>query len=254
MDWSAPERAGGDGPSRGLVTALAAVAGVLVVTIGVVVALIAGGRSPDTIATGDAGATVASTTAATTTRTPRTSAPATTTPVTAAARRAGPVCDARVINTDLGYPGSGSRIIDCGGGWAVMGSEISGDPYWVAYSDGRWRRVEDISMYLMTCPDEAIARGAPERMAWKHLGGCPALNPAMTTTGSSVSRTPTSSPTSSPTTSVTSSVSTSTSTAGTSSSTSSSSSSSSSSSTVSTTSSSPTDNSDPAGVAADGGA
>ncbi|GLB64808.1 hypothetical protein NCCP2495_26880 [Dietzia sp. NCCP-2495] len=93
------------------------------------------------------------------------------------ARTVGAVCDARRINADLGYPGSGSRIVDCVGGWAVMASEHSGDPYWVSFRDGRWRNERSISMYLFTCPDEAIARGAPAWMADKHLSNCPALNP-----------------------------------------------------------------------------
>lgn len=93
------------------------------------------------------------------------------------ARAAGAVCDARRISADLGYPGSGSRILDCGDGWAVMASEHSGDPYWVSFRDGRWRNERSISMYLFTCPDEAIARGAPAWMADKHLSNCPALNP-----------------------------------------------------------------------------
>ncbi|GAA1745401.1 hypothetical protein GCM10009832_31530 [Dietzia kunjamensis subsp. schimae] len=84
----------------------------------------------------------------------------------------GPECDAGVINSDLLYPNSGARIIDCGSGWAVMASAVSGDPYWVAYADGRWRRVGSVSIYLGTCPDEAIARGAPAWMAQKHLGDC----------------------------------------------------------------------------------
>ena len=101
-----------------------------------------------------------------------------TTPTTTAMRRAAASCDARSINTDLGYPASGSRIIDCGGGWAVMASEQSGDPYWVAFRDGRWRAVRDVSMYQLTCPDEAIAKGAPGWMARKHLDTCPSLNPS----------------------------------------------------------------------------
>lgn len=98
------------------------------------------------------------------------------------ARRTGGVCDARRINADLGYPASGSRVISCADGWAVMASAQSGDPYWVSYRDGRWQTVDDISMYLMTCPDEAISRGAPEWIAQRHLGNCPALSPRTTLT------------------------------------------------------------------------
>jgi hypothetical protein len=95
-------------------------------------------------------------------------------------RFAGPeataVCDAELIENDLGSPGSGSRIIDCDGGWAVMGSAISGDPYWVVSRNGRWRRAEGVSIYTMTCPDEAIAMGVPAWMAHKHLVTCRTSN------------------------------------------------------------------------------
>lgn len=84
----------------------------------------------------------------------------------------GPECDSAVINADLLFPNSGARIIDCQAGWAVMASAVSGDPYWVAYSDGRWRRAPDVSIHLGTCPAEAIAKGAPAWMAQKHLTSC----------------------------------------------------------------------------------
>ena len=122
-----------------------------------------------------------------------TSKRATSTAPTTAGRNAA-VCDARRINADLGYPTSGSRVISCGDGWAVMASARSGDPYWVSYRDGRWQTVDDISMYLMTCPDEAISRGAPEWMAQKHLANCPALDPRTTATRTSARPAPALSP------------------------------------------------------------
>ena len=84
----------------------------------------------------------------------------------------GPECDSAVINADLLFPNSGARIIDCQAGWAVMASAVSGDRYWVAFSDGRWRRVADVSIRLGTCPAEAVAKGAPAWMAQKHLSSC----------------------------------------------------------------------------------
>lgn len=85
----------------------------------------------------------------------------------------GPDCDSAVINADLLFPNSGARVLDCQAGWAVMASAVSGDPYWVTFSEGRWRRVPGVSRDLGTCSDQAIARGAPAWMARKHLRGCP---------------------------------------------------------------------------------
>lgn len=87
----------------------------------------------------------------------------------------GPDCDPAVINADLLFPNSGARVLDCQAGWAVMASAVSGDPYWVAFSDGRWRRVPGVAESLGTCSDQAIARGAPAWMARKHLRGCATL-------------------------------------------------------------------------------
>ncbi len=167
---------GGPGQSRALVAALAAASAVLVVAIGVVIALI---RVDGASETGPAAVPTDSTTtrsASTTTR-PSPRPTSSVAPVPTAARQRGAVCDALVINADLGYPDSGARIIDCGAGWAVMASEISGDPFWVAYRGGRWQSVRDVSIYQSTCPDEAIARGAPAWMAIKHLGPCPTATP-----------------------------------------------------------------------------
>ena len=167
---------------RGLFPALVALAVALAVALGVVIALIIGSGGLIEEAADETAAPTTTRTATTTAPTPRTRA--TTTPTTA---RSGAVCDARVINSDLGYPGSGARIIDCGGGWAVMASEHSGDPYWVAYRNGRWRSVDDVSIYQMTCPEEAIAKGAPAWLARKHLD-CRTVDPA-TSARSSASRT-----------------------------------------------------------------
>ena len=149
---------------RGLFPALVAATVVVAAALGVVLALIIGSGGMIEEAADETAAPTTTRTATTTAPTPRTRA--TTTPTTT---RSGAVCDARAINRDLGYPSSGARIIDCSGGWAVMASEHSGDPYWVAYRNGRWRSVDDVSMYLFTCPEEAIARGAPAWMARKHL-------------------------------------------------------------------------------------
>lgn len=175
---------------RGLFPALVALAVVLAVALGVVIALIIGSGGLIEEAADETAAPTTTRTAMTTAPTPRTRA-TTTTPTTT---RSGAVCDARVINSDQGYPGSGSRIIDCGGGWAVMASEHSGDPYWVAFRNGRWRSVDDVSMYLMTCPEEAIAKGAPAWLARKHLD-CRTVDPATSTrpSASRPSRTSTSS-------------------------------------------------------------
>ena len=157
----------------------AAIIAVAVVVIGGAVAIgirLAGDYSGDGVASGP----ITSLSATPVDRSDRTharSSTSSTTTTTTAMRRATASCDARSINTDLGYPASGSRIIDCGGGWAVMASEQSGDPYWVAFRDGRWRAVRDVSMYQLTCPDEAMAKGAPGWMARKHLNTCPSDNP-----------------------------------------------------------------------------
>lgn len=156
--------------SRTLIAAAAALAAVLVVAFGVVAIVRLGDQRSEPVAT--YATTSSPATSPSSPRMsrlmPRSSAPE----ITGMLEVSGPECDAGVINADLLYPNSGARIIDCGSGWAVMASAVSGDPYWVAYSDGRWRRVGDVSIYLGTCPDEAIARGAPAWMAQKHLGDC----------------------------------------------------------------------------------
>ena len=156
--------------SRTLIAAVAALAAVLVVAFGVVALVRSGGDHSEPVAT-DATTSSPATSPSSPRMSrlvPRSSAPE----VTGMLEVSGPECDAGVINSDLLYPNSGARIIDCGSGWAVMASAVSGDPYWVAYSDGRWRRVGRISIYAGTCSDEAIARGAPAWMASKHLGDC----------------------------------------------------------------------------------
>lgn len=156
--------------SRTLIAAVAALAAVLVVAFGVVALVRPGGDRSEPVAT-DATTSSPETSPSSPRMSrlvPRSSAPE----VTGMLEVSGPECDAGVINSDLLYPNSGARIIDCGSGWAVMASAVSGDPYWVAYADGRWRRVGSVSIYLGTCPDEAIARGAPAWMAQKHLGDC----------------------------------------------------------------------------------
>ncbi|MGI9587660.1 MAG: hypothetical protein ACR2MR_05575 [Dietzia maris] len=156
--------------SRTLIAAAAALAAVLVVAFGVVAIVRLGDQRSEPVAT--YATTSSPATSPSSPRMsrlmPRSSAPE----ITGMLEVSGPECDAGVINADLLYPNSGARIIDCGSGWAVMASAVSGDPYWVAYSDGRWRRVGDVSIYLGTCPDEAIALGAPAWMASKHLGDC----------------------------------------------------------------------------------
>ncbi|WP_407335249.1 hypothetical protein [Dietzia kunjamensis] len=156
--------------SRTLIAVLAALAAVLVVGVGVVALVRPGGDRSEPVAT-DATTSSPETSPSSPRMSrlaPRSSAPE----VTGMLEVSGPACDAPVINSDLLYPNSAARIIDCESGWAVMASPVSGDPYWVAYSDGRWRRVGDVSIYLGTCPDEAIALGAPAWMASKHLGDC----------------------------------------------------------------------------------
>lgn len=156
--------------SRTLIAAVAALAAVLVVAFGVVAIVRPGDQRSEPVAT-DATTSSPATSPSSPRMSrlmPRSSAPE----ITGMLEVSGPECDAGVINSDLLYPNSGARIIDCGSGWAVMASAVSGDPYWVAYSDGRWRRVGRISIYLGTCPEEAIARGAPAWMAQKHLGDC----------------------------------------------------------------------------------
>ena len=169
MNGSGPGRPGrgaGSGPPQGVIAAVVVLVALVLIGIAVVIGIRLGGSYlGEQTATGP----VATSTKATTTRTPP--APRTSSPTSEATttRRATAVCDARAINADLGYPGSGSRIIDCGSGWAVMASEHSGDPYWVSFRGGRWQTERDISMYLFTCPDEAIARGVPTWMANRHL-------------------------------------------------------------------------------------
>lgn len=189
---------GRSGPPQGVIAAVVVLVAAVVIGAAVVVGLRLGSSYlGEQTATGP----IPTSSKATTTRTPpvpRTNSTTTATPTT---RRASAVCDARTINADLGYPGSGSRIIDCGSGWAVMASEHSGDPYWVSFRDGRWRTERGVSMYLMTCPDEAIARGAPAWLADRHLRTCPSLNPP-TSTRSSSSRTSAPSPSARPSPSV----------------------------------------------------
>lgn len=165
---SSPGSGGSSRRPRGVVAAVVVLVSLLVIGVAVVIGLRLGGNYlGEQTSTGP----FQTSTKATTTRASRKSRTAT--PTTTTARRTDQ-CDARTINTDLGYPGSGARIIDCGGGWAVMASEHSGDPYWVVYRNGRWQTRRDVSMYLMTCPDEAIAKGAPAWMANKHLDDCTA--------------------------------------------------------------------------------
>ena len=157
--------------SRSLVAAFAALAVVLMIAIGLVVAFVRNGD--DRTAPVSASATMSA--YETSTESPRMSKlvpPSSAPEISGLLEVSGPACDAQVITSDLSYPDSGARIIDCRSGWAVMASGLSGDPYWVAYSDGRWRRVTDVSVYLGSCPDAAIARGAPAWMAEKHLGDC----------------------------------------------------------------------------------
>lgn len=173
--------------SRTLVVVLAALATVLVVAVGVTALVRPGGKGPDRVA-GDA-TTSAPVTSPSSPRISRLVPPASAPAVTGVLEVSGPECDAGVINSDLLYPNSGAQIIDCGSGWAIMASAVSGDPYWVAYSGGRWRRVGDVSIYLGTCPADAIARGAPAWMVQKHLGDCGSRDrrgaPTSTPSGSS---------------------------------------------------------------------
>ncbi|HJC58763.1 MAG TPA: hypothetical protein H9755_00300 [Candidatus Dietzia intestinigallinarum] len=176
MDGSGPARPGtggaGSGPPQGVIAAVVVLVALVVIGVAVVIGVRLGDvRLGERTATGS----VSSSTEATTSRTPP--RPRTTSATTDATtpRRASAVCDARRINADLGFPDSGSRIIDCGSGWAVMAGEHSGDPYWVSFRDGRWQTEPDISIYLFTCPDEAIARGAPAWMADRHLTTCSSL-------------------------------------------------------------------------------
>lgn len=158
----------GTGSRPGLIAAVVVLVSVVLIGLAVMIGIRLGGNSlAEQTATGPVSTSQKSTTT-TTTRVTRTSRTTTSTAPTTT-RRATAVCDARVINADLGYPGSGARIIDCGGGWAVMASEHSGDPFWVSFQGGRWQAERGVSMYLMTCPDEAIARGAPAWLADKHL-------------------------------------------------------------------------------------
>lgn len=158
-------RGGGRSPVYAAL-AVVVVVGVLVATVTTVALM----RSRDETSPGVTAPAGPSTTA-TSTRASRatTTAPATPTAVVPAPAA---VCDAGVINTDLGYPDSGARIIDCDAGWAVMAGDISGDPFWVVFRNGRWRQADGVSIYTMTCPDEAIAMGAPAWMARRHLVTC----------------------------------------------------------------------------------
>lgn len=174
------------GPARpqGVIAAVVVLVALVAIGFAVVIGIRLGGSYlGEQTATGPA----PTNSEATTTRTPpkpriRTTETTTTRPTTT--RRATADCDARTINADLGYPDSGARIIDCGSGWAVMASEHSGDPYWVSFRGGRWQTERSISMYLMTCPDEAIARGAPAWMADRHLT-CQSRTPTTSATRSS---------------------------------------------------------------------
>ncbi|MFN3338368.1 MAG: hypothetical protein ACK40Z_01590 [Dietzia sp.] len=184
---------GGRGAGRSWVypaIAVVVVVGVLVVVITTVALMRAHDDTPPEV--------VATPTSPSTTETStRVSRTSTTVPDTTVVAGPAAVCDAGVINTDLGYPGSGARIIDCGGGWAVMASEISGDPFWVVFRNGRWRPADGVSIYTMTCPDEAIAMGAPAWMAREHLLTC---RTSMTSAAAPTARASTTVPTTLPTT------------------------------------------------------
>ena len=156
--------------SRTLRTTLVATVVVLLVVVGVV-AYIRSATPPTDPAPGGGQASKPTTSQAS----PRLSnlvPPSSAPQVTGVLEVSGPACDAAVINADLLFPNSGARILDCRSGWAVMASAITGDPYWVEFSDGRWRRAGDVSIYQGTCVDEAVARGAPVWMARKYLGDC----------------------------------------------------------------------------------
>lgn len=155
---------------RTLVAILAALAAVLVV-IGVIVTLVHPGGGPgERVVTGASTSAPEPSTASP--RMSRIAPPAAEPLVTGMLEVSGPACDAPVINADLHHPRSRARIIDCQAGWAVMASGVTGNPYWVAYSHGRWRRVGGVPMSPGTCPEVAIDRGAPVWMAQKHLGDC----------------------------------------------------------------------------------
>lgn len=148
-----------------LAVAVVVAAAVVIATVAVVAILKSHEGSSSPVVEGLTSSTTS--TVITSTRAPRPTAE--TAAETTVAQQATAVCDAAVINRDLGYPGSGSRIIDCGGGWAVMASEISGDPFWVTFQGGGWRSANNVSIYTMTCPETAVALGAPAWMANKHL-------------------------------------------------------------------------------------
>ena len=187
MNGSGPGRPGrraGSGPPQGVIAAVVVLVALMVIGAAVVVGIRLGGSYlGEQTATGPV-----PTSTKTTTRTPPAPRTSSTTSEATTTRRATATCDARAINRDLGYPGSGSRIIDCGSGWAVMASEHSGDPYWVSFRGGRWQAERGISMYLFTCPDEAIARGVPAWMADKHLT-CTSLRSSTSASRSSGTRT-----------------------------------------------------------------
>lgn len=155
--------------SKVLIAIPAAAVAVLGVTVGLVALSQSDGGGPGTVG-GEA-----TSAAATSPLSPRTSrlVPKPAAPeVTGLLEVSGPACDAAVINSDLRFPRSGARILDCRSGWAVMGAAISGDPYLVVFSDGRWRRPGDVALRSGACADEAISRGAPAWMAVKHLEDC----------------------------------------------------------------------------------
>ena len=188
MNGSGPVRPGkvaGSGPPQGVIAAVVVLVALVVIGIAVVIGIRLGGSYlGEQAATGPV-----PTSTKTTTRTPPAPRTSSTTATPTSTRSATAVCDASVINSDLGYPSSGSRIIDCGSGWAVMASDHSGDPYWVSFRGGRWQTERGISMYLFTCPDEAIAQGAPEWMADRHLT-CTSLRPSTSTSRSSSTSAP----------------------------------------------------------------
>ncbi|MBB0968304.1 hypothetical protein G6016_04875 [Dietzia aerolata] len=169
------------GPPTGVIAAAVVTVAVLVIGLAVVVGLrLSGTNLGDTISWGPL-QTSTRTPVTRPDRTPRstsdTTRSTTSTRATTTARRASASCSELRTLTSPGELAAGSRIVDCADGWAVLASAHSGDPYWVAYRNGRWQPVNDISMYLLTCPDEAIAQGAPAWMAERHLGNCPDRNP-----------------------------------------------------------------------------
>lgn len=84
----------------------------------------------------------------------------------------GASCSPDALAADLGGPTNSFRVVECTSGWAILVSNASGDGAVAHHSDGRWRWAEGLGLHSAVCPEEAIERGMPARMAREYFTNC----------------------------------------------------------------------------------